>query len=215
MSRDPSRSSTLFSASAKRDASPRPPRPPLPAQTSSSSTRRRILRPFLLADDYRGRLPLWLSRFTGYRPPGSEPPYDPLPFPPFCWLVYLPLKVEVWIFAFTGSFISILLIEALMSTHTVFADLYHSPVIITSFGASAVLVFGVIESPLAQPKNLVGGHFVAALLGTAITRLFLLDPSYQTYLDDNNFHTGPFFNGALSVAISLAIMLMMRVTHPP
>jgi CBS-domain-containing membrane protein len=62
---------------------------------------------------------------------------------------------------------------------------------------------------------LVGGHFVAALLGTAITRLFLLDPSYQTYLDDNNFHTGPFFNGALSVAISLAIMLMMRVTHPP
>lgn len=129
--------------------------------------------------------------------------------------MYLPLKVEVWIFAFIGSFISILLIEVLMSTHTVFADLYHSPSIITSFGASAVLVFGVIESPLAQPKNLVGGHFVAALLGTAITRLFLLDPSYQGYLDNDNFHTGPFLNGALSVALSLAIMLMLRVTHPP
>jgi CBS-domain-containing membrane protein len=115
----------------------------------------------------------------------------------------------------TGSFISILLIEALMCTHTAFRDVCHSPSIITSFGASAVLVFGVIESPLARPRNLVGGHFVAALLGTAITRLFVLDPRYQGYLDNTGFHTNTFVNGVPPMAVSLTIMLMLGVAHPP
>lgn len=213
MPRDTSRRST--SPSLQRNASTRLRAAHTPAPSVSTSLRDRIFRPFLLADDYRSRLPIYLSRFIGYRPPGSDPPYDPLPFPPFSWLIYIPLKVEVWIFAFTGSLIGIFLIEVIMSTHTVFADVYHSPTIITSFGASAVLVFGVIESPLAQPRNLVGGHFVAALLGTAITRLFVLDPKYFSYLDDGNFHASVVFNGALSVAVSLAIMLMLHMTHPP
>ena len=32
--------------------------------------------------------------------------------------------------------------------------------LIGSFGASAVLVYGAIKSPLAQPRNLIGGHIV-------------------------------------------------------
>ena len=36
---------------------------------------------------------------------------------------------------------------------------------IGSFGASAVLVYGATRSPLAQPRNLVGGHVVSALVG--------------------------------------------------
>lgn len=32
--------------------------------------------------------------------------------------------------------------------------------LIGSFGASCVLIYGVIDSPLAQPRNLIGGHFV-------------------------------------------------------
>ena len=170
---------------------------------------------FLLADDYRRRLPSIISRFTGYRSPGSEPPYDPLPFPPFSWLVYIPLKVEVWIFAWIGAFGGVLLIEAIMSTTTVFRDAYHSPIIITSFGASAVLVFGVIESPLAQPRNFVIGQFLSALVGTAITRLFILNRSYQGYLDNTAFHGDTFINGALSMATSLLAMLILSDVHPP
>ncbi|MFT6920954.1 MAG: CBS-domain-containing membrane protein, partial [Cognaticolwellia sp.] len=33
------------------------------------------------------------------------------------------------------------------------------------FGATVVLVFGVPASPLAQPKNVILGHFLTALIG--------------------------------------------------
>jgi CBS-domain-containing membrane protein len=36
---------------------------------------------------------------------------------------------------------------------------------IGSFGASAVLIYGEVRSPLAQPRNFVGGHVVSALVG--------------------------------------------------
>ncbi|GAB1192798.1 hypothetical protein APSETT444_001995 [Aspergillus pseudonomiae] len=125
--------------------------------------------------DYRSDLPPSLFRFTGYRPPDEGPPYDPLPIPPFIWLPKIPLKYETWLFAWIGSFGGILLIEAIMSTDTAFRDVYHTPTIITSFGASAVLLFGVVESPVAQPRNFIGGHFLSALVGTCITRLFVLN----------------------------------------
>jgi len=35
--------------------------------------------------------------------------------------------------------------------------------IIGSFGASAVLIYGAIRSPLAQPRNLIGGHVFSAV----------------------------------------------------
>ncbi|KZF22005.1 hypothetical protein L228DRAFT_283202 [Xylona heveae TC161] len=167
-------------------------------------------------EDYRGRLPEWCSRFTGYRPVSDQkPPYEPLPFPPFSWLSHVPLRLEVWIFGWIGAFGSILLIEAIMSTSTAFRDIYHAPTIITSFGASAVLLFGVIESPLAQPRNFVLGHFFSALIGTAITRLFVLNGSYDGYLDNKDFHPSPFINGGLSMATSLLAQLVLGCLHPP
>ena len=44
------------------------------------------------------------------------------------------------------------------------------PLLIGSFGASAVLAFGAIRRPLAQPRNLVGGHFQSALVGVSWAR---------------------------------------------
>ena len=166
-------------------------------------------------EDYRARLPILIARFTGYRSPTDEPPYEPLPFPPFIWLHKLPLRYEVWIFGWTGAFISMLLIEAIMSANTAFQDIYHAPIIVTSFGASAVLVFGVIESPLAQPRNFVLGHFVSALAGTAITRLFVLNASYRSYLGNTAFHGNVFVNGALSMAFSLLAQDVVGALHPP
>ncbi|HKJ71745.1 MAG TPA: HPP family protein [Gammaproteobacteria bacterium] len=72
--------------------------------------------------------------------------------------------------------------------------------LIGSFGASAVLVFGAIRSPLAQPRNLVGGHVLSALVGVAC------------------YHwLGPFPVMAIATAVATAIALMhaTRTLHPP
>lgn len=165
-------------------------------------------------EDYRARLPLCMSRFTGYKPPGTEMPYDPLPFPPFSWLRHISMKLEVCIFTWIGSFGGILLIEAIM-TNTAFYTVYHAPTIVTSFGASAVLLFCAIESPLAQPRNFVLGHFVSALIGVCITRLFVLNPIYHPSLDDGGFHANNFVNGGLSMATSALGQFLIGAVHPP
>ncbi|QKX64641.1 uncharacterized protein TRUGW13939_11816 [Talaromyces rugulosus] len=170
---------------------------------------------FKLQHDYRSRLHPIIARFTGYRQPGEEPPYEPLPFPPFIWLDRIPLHYEVWLLAWVGAFGGILLIEAIMSSSTAFRDVYHTPTIITSFGASAVLLFGVIESPVAQPRNFVLGHFISALIGTCITRLFVLNRQYQGYLENREFHPSTFINGGVSMATSLLGMLITGTAHPP
>lgn len=102
-----------------------------------------------------------------------------------------------------------------MCTNTAFRNVYSSPIIITSFGASAVLLFGAIESPLAQPRNFIGGHFVSALVGTAITRLWVLNPRYQDYLDNTGFHGNTFVNGGLCMATAALAMLISGMVHPP
>ncbi|KAJ9130978.1 HPP family protein [Pleurostoma richardsiae] len=102
-----------------------------------------------------------------------------------------------------------------MSADTAFRDIYHGPLIITSFGASAVLLFAAIESPLAQPRNFVLGHFISALIGTAITRLWGLNPRYHGYLDNTAFHGNTFVNGALCMATSALGQLMIGAVHPP
>lgn len=189
-----------------------------PNNSASNSQRAKkfwSLQRFKFRQDYRALLPPIISRFTGYRPPGTSAPYEPIPIPPFTWLAKLPLQIEIWLTAWIGAFGGIILIESIMSTSTAFRDVYHTPTIITSFGASAVLLYGVIESPVAQPRNFVGGHFLSALVGTCITRLFVLNRQYQGYLDNTNFHPSTFINGGVSMATSLLVMLMTGTAHPP
>ena len=71
---------------------------------------------------------------------------------------------------------------------------------IGSFGASAVLVYGAVRSPLAQPRNLVGGHVLSALVGVACRDVF---------------HQIPWFAAALAVATAIAVMHLTRTLHPP
>ena len=71
---------------------------------------------------------------------------------------------------------------------------------IGSFGASAVLVYGAVRSPLAQPRNLVGGHVVSALVGVTAWKLFQHDP---------------WLAEAAAVATAIAVMHLTRTLHPP
>ena len=71
---------------------------------------------------------------------------------------------------------------------------------IGSFGASAVLIYGAIRSPLAQPRNLVGGHILSAIVGVTCWKLF---------------HQYPWFAEAMAVATAIAVMHATRTLHPP
>ncbi len=72
--------------------------------------------------------------------------------------------------------------------------------IIGSFGASAVLIYGAIKSPLAQPRNLIGGHVISAVIGVA---------SYQL------LHANMWLAAAVAVATAIAVMHATKTLHPP
>jgi CBS-domain-containing membrane protein len=65
------------------------------------------------------------------------------------------------------------LISGSLSILTIFAvtRMAGFPLLIGSFGASAVLLFGANESPLAQTRNLIGGHLVSAIAAVLIVAM--------------------------------------------
>jgi CBS-domain-containing membrane protein len=71
---------------------------------------------------------------------------------------------------------------------------------IGSFGASAVLIYGAIRSPLAQPRNLIGGHLLSAVVGVVSWKLLQHDP---------------WLAAALAVATAIALMHATKTLHPP
>jgi CBS domain-containing membrane protein len=74
------------------------------------------------------------------------------------------------------------------------------PWLVAPIGASAVLVFGIPSSPLAQPWSVVGGNTLSALVGTLVA---LIIPGHLAVA------------AALAVALSIATMLWGRCLHPP
>lgn len=72
--------------------------------------------------------------------------------------------------------------------------------IIGSFGASAVLVYGAVKSPLAQPRNLLGGHIISGLIGVAC---------YQLFGDVI------WIASAFGVSLAIVAMLLTKTLHPP
>ena len=67
------------------------------------------------------------------------------------------------------------------------------------FGASAVIIFGLPKSPLAQPKNVILGHLITAFIGlvfvefVGVTALSL----------------------AIAAGLGVTLMLLTKTTHPP
>ncbi len=73
------------------------------------------------------------------------------------------------------------------------------PWLVAPMGASAVLVFAVPASPLAQPWAVLGGNTLSALVGSACV-LLIPDPAVA---------------GAVAVALAIAVMFQLRCLHPP
>lgn len=55
---------------------------------------------------------------------------------------------------------------------TLLSDIYALPLLLPSFGASAALLYGACHLPMAQPRNVVGGHLISALIGVLACQMF-------------------------------------------
>jgi CBS-domain-containing membrane protein len=67
------------------------------------------------------------------------------------------------------------------------------------FVTSIIMVFGSPESPLARPRNLIGGHIVSS----AVTLLAVSVLGYEPWVS------------IVAVGIAMWLMLMTRTLHPP
>lgn len=88
-------------------------------------------------------LEVYVGRMKGQR-------YDPTklsspPPPP-------PTRFAVLLSSFVGSFVGIAIVSSLNYNAQWFVD-RNVPVLSGAFGASAVLIYGAIEAPLSQPRN--------------------------------------------------------------
>jgi len=107
------------------------------------------------------------------------------------------VDVREHFWTFIGSFCGIGLIGFLQTNYFSATD---NLFLIGSFGASSVLIYGIINSPLAQPRNLIGGHLICAFVGVSVHKLI---PS-EIWL-----------SSALSVSISIVMMQITKTLHPP
>ena len=74
-----------------------------------------------------------------------------------------------------------------------------APLIVAPMGASAVLLFAVPSSPLAQPWSIVGGNVLSALVGIGVGQA-VGDPVLAT---------------GVAVALAILVMSMTHCLHPP
>ncbi|KLE01943.1 HPP family protein [Aliarcobacter butzleri] len=96
------------------------------------------------------------------------------------------------LFAFIGSFIAITIIGYLTKN-------YNNLLVMGSFGASCVLLFGFPKSPFSQPRNVIFGHFISSLTGLS----FL------------HFVGNDYISMALALATAIALMMTTKTVHPP
>ena len=101
------------------------------------------------------------------------------------------------IWSWVGAFAGIAAVGAIHEHLLADTDLV---MIIGSFGASAVLLYGAIRSPLAQPRNLMGGHVFSALIGVTVFK-FLPGPLWVL--------------SSVAVATAIFFMHATKTLHPP
>ncbi|WP_230370078.1 HPP family protein [Paludibacterium denitrificans] len=73
------------------------------------------------------------------------------------------------------------------------------PWLIAPFGASCVLVFGLPDSPPAQPRSVIGGHLITSLIGLLV--LYFIGDAWWAQ--------------ALAVGLALGGMQLTRTVHAP
>ena len=97
-----------------------------------------------------------------------------------------------------GAFIGIFLIYYI--GHYQALHLVDSLFLVGSFGATGVLIYGIPNSPYSQPRNIIGGHVISAIVGVSCALFMQLQPQLAA---------------ATAVALSLILMHLTQTIHPP
>ena len=74
-----------------------------------------------------------------------------------------------------------------------------------SFGSSVVVVFGYPHNEFSQPKNVLFGHLLCALVGIIFVTLFKITQDRTIF----------FLTIGLAVGLSVMFMMALKITHPP
>ena len=114
----------------------------------------------------------------------------------FAGVPHASYRVNEQLIATLGGMLGILATMALTGQLLEASD---AVLIVPSLGASAVLIFAVPHSPLAQPWAVLGGHVVSALVGVACAQLVPSTLAAAT----------------LAVGLSIGAMHVSRCIHPP
>ena len=94
--------------------------------------------------------------------------------------------------AWLGGFVAI-------SAVTLLSNTFSTALVLGSFGASCVLIFGFPDVPFSQPRNVIGGHFLSSLIGLTCLTLF----------------GATWWSVSIAVGTSISTMMLTRTTHPP
>ncbi len=97
-----------------------------------------------------------------------------------------------------GAFLGIYVISVL--NQYIFVNMVDTLFLVGSFGASAVLLYGVPNAELSQPRNLIGGHIISAFIGITVYKYLPLEISLLS---------------AFAVSLSIVAMHFTRTLHPP
>lgn len=108
------------------------------------------------------------------------------------WGTRIGRRVRLALVSGFGCFLVIYILSELSTTLGVL-------LLVAPFGASCVLVFALPQSPLAQPKNVIGGHLISAFIGVAVFALLGAHP----------------LSFALAVGLAIAAMQATETLHPP
>jgi CBS-domain-containing membrane protein len=96
------------------------------------------------------------------------------------------------IFAGIGGFAAIFLLSTL-------SNALGALLLIAPFGATSVLVFAIPQSPLARPRNVIGGHLISTFVGLCVFKLLGATPLAL----------------GLGVGLAIAAMSLSETLHPP
>lgn len=148
-----------------------------------------LFNPYIPHNQVR-HLPGPISHFLGYRTkPAREPPI-----------------ILQWLLTLLATVAGICVVAAVYNYAPGITHL-NPPVMVASLGASAVLDYNTIRSPLAQPRNSILGHAIAAIVGVGISKAFQLVPNF--------FANYAWLAAAVACALSSVAMSMTNTVHPP
>ena len=123
---------------------------------------------------------IYMKRMSGFE---KSPPRKPFSKIFWSWL---------------GAFLGIYIISNL--NDSIHFNVVDKIFLIGSFGASAVLIYGAPQVEFSQPKNVLGGHILSALVGVTVFKFLSFDLSVLS---------------AIAVSMAIVVMHFTGTLHPP